>query len=585
MVCHPNRNSQESVIAQKVRGNTQGLKPSQLKHLARLYTRRYPQTGAMTGEQARELAMLSAGTGRQIGVLVDRKGKPDMVLVGDAGGIYIPALTRSRRYAGRLRGLRLVHTHLGAEPLNQEDLMDMVFLRLDAVIALNVSRDGEPGDVSYAHLLPPNPDAKPYEIHGPMPWHRLDVDFEALVEALEDELARSGETLAADGAALGEVERALLVSVDTASRHEQEISLAELAELARTAGLEKAGDVVQRVRKTNPKTIMGKGKLAELEVRALQENAGVILFDQELTPSQMRNLANVTERKILDRTQLILDIFAQHATTRSGKLQVEMAQLQYTLPRLTGTGRALSRLMGGIGGRGPGETKLETDRRRVRERITRIRKELKNLRKRRKATRLRRAKAGLPVAALVGYTNAGKSTLLNTLTESKVLAENKLFATLDPTTRRLRFPMERELILTDTVGFIRHLPDELKEAFRATLEELEVADLLIHVAEAPHPELEKHIAAVEDILREMELFDIPRLLVLNKWDAVEEPERVALRHAYPHAVTACALDRRSLRELADAVCAQAFPGWSEVDALGAMEGVEEEDEGDGNDAV
>ena len=529
--------------------------------------------------------MLSAGTGRQIGVLVDRLGKPDMVLVGDARGIYIPALTRSRRHAGRLRGLKLVHTHLGEEPVNQEDLMDMVFLRLDAVIALNVVAHGEPGSVSYAHLLPPNPDAKPYEVHGPMPWHRLDVDFEALVEALEDELARSGGTLAEEGAAMGEAERALLVSVDVTPRHTQEVSLAELAELARTAGLVTTGSVVQRVRKTNPKTIMGKGKLAELEVRALQENAGVILFDQELTPSQMRNLAKVTERKILDRTQLILDIFAQHATTRSGKLQVEMAQLQYTLPRLSGTGRALSRLMGGIGGRGPGETKLETDRRRVRERITRIRQDLKGLRKRRKATRLRRAKAGLPVAALVGYTNAGKSTLLNTLTASKVLAEDKLFATLDPTTRRLRFPMERELIVTDTVGFIRQLPDELKEAFRATLEELEAADLLIHVAEAPHPELETHIAAVEDILREMELFDIPRLLVLNKWDAVDEAGRTALRHTYPHAVTACALDRASLRELADAVCAQAFPGWCEVDAWEGMEAVDEADDADDADAI
>ncbi|WP_461210795.1 GTPase HflX [Desulfocurvus sp. DL9XJH121] len=531
----------------------------------------------MSPEQAKELSMLSAGTGRQLGLLIDRKGRPEMVLVGEAGGLFIPELSRQRRFAGRLRGLRLVHTHLGNEPLTQEDLMDMVFLRLDAVIALTVDPYGMPQEASYAHLLPPNPDAKPYEITGPVPWHRVDTDFPALAEALEEELARGGGTLAEDGAALGEAERALLVSVDTAPREAQEISLAELSELARTAGLETTGRVVQRVRQVNPKTIMGKGKLAELEVRALQENAGLILFDQELTPSQMRNLASVTERKILDRTQLILDIFAQHATTRSGKLQVEMAQLQYTLPRLAGTGRALSRLMGGIGGRGPGETKLETDRRRVRERITRIRQDLKDLRKRRKATRLRRAKAGLPVAALVGYTNAGKSTLLNTLTESKVLAENKFFATLDPTTRRLRFPMERELILTDTVGFIRQLPEELKEAFRATLEELEAADLLIHVADASHPELESHVAAVEDILAEMDLADIPRLLVLNKWDAVDQDFRDALLHTHPEAIRACALDRASLRELADAVCAKAFPGWCETSPLDHMQALEDDD--------
>ncbi len=531
-----------------------------MKQLARLYNRQFPTQDGMTPEQARELGMLSVGISRQIGLLIDRKGKPDMVIVGDARGIYIPELTRSRRFAGRLRGLRLLHTHLSDEPLSQEDLMDMVFLRLDGIMALTIDGFGQPVNAHWAHLLPPNPDAKPYEVFGPVPWHRVDVDFAAQVEALEEELAREGTTLVADGAAQGEVERALLVSVDTAPRPVQEISLAELAELARTAGLETGGSVVQRVRAVNPRTIMGKGKLTELEVRALQENAGVILFDQELTPSQMRDLAQITERKILDRTQLILDIFAQHATTRSGKLQVEMAQLQYTLPRLTGTGRALSRLMGGIGGRGPGETKLETDRRRVRERITRIKKELDELRKRRKATRLRRAKAGLPVVALVGYTNAGKSTLLNTLTDSKVLAENKLFATLDPTTRRLRFPMERELILTDTVGFIRQLPEELKEAFRATLEELESADLLIQVADAGHPELETHVRAVEDILRDMELHEIPRLLVLNKWDTVDEAGRELVANMYPEAIAATAVDKGTLRVLVDAISARAFSG-------------------------
>jgi GTP-binding protein HflX len=237
----------------------------------------------------------------------------------------------------------------------------------------------------------------------------------------------------------------------------QEVHLQELTALAATAGLTTAGTMVQRVREANPRTIMGKGKLADLEVQALQADAGIVVFDQELTPAQMRNLAEITERKILGRTQLILDIFAQHAATRSGRLQVEMAQLQYTLPRLAGKNRALSRLMGGIGGRGPGETKLEIDRRRVRERITRIKK-LADLRRRRGATRARRAQAGLPVVALVGYTNAGKSTLLNTLTRSDVLAQDKLFATLDPTSRRLRFPQDHELILTDTVGFIRHLP-------------------------------------------------------------------------------------------------------------------------------
>ena len=322
--------------------------------------------------------------------------------------------------------------------------------------------------------------------------------------------------------------------------------------------MEVAGRLIQRVAKVNPTTILGKGKLADLETSCLQAGVGVVIFDQVLTPAQMRNLADITERRILDRTQLILDIFAQHATTRSGKLQVELAQLQYRLPRLVGRHRALSRLAGGIGGRGPGETKLEEDRRKVRERIARLKKELTKLRSRRKATRSRRAKAGLPVAALVGYTNAGKSTLLNSLTQSDVLSEDKLFATLDPTTRRLRFPRERELIVTDTVGFIRELPDELREAFRATLEELDEADLLIHVADAGHPELEAQMAAVETILEDMDLAGSARILVLNKWDTLDDEQRQALSNAYPGAIACSALDRAGLEPLSRELAARLF---------------------------
>lgn len=520
--------------------------------------------GGLGPEQARELAMLSAAIGRQVGLLVDRQGRPEMVLVGDAQGLYIPELPRARRFAGRLRGLRLMHTHLAGEPLSQEDLMDMVFLRLDGVLVLAVGPHGQPGDVTWAHLNPPGPGAEPYTVLGPLPLHRLEVDLEAQAAAIEDELARSGGALSADGTASGDDARAILVSVSTEPRPVQEAHLQELAALAATAGLATAGTMVQRVREANPRTIMGKGKLADLEVQALQADAGIVVFDQELTPAQMRNLAEITERKVLDRTQLILDIFAQHAATRSGRLQVEMAQLQYTLPRLAGKNRALSRLMGGIGGRGPGETKLEIDRRRVRERITRIKKELEDLRRRRGATRARRAQAGLPVVALVGYTNAGKSTLLNTLTRSDVLARDKLFATLDPTSRRLRFPQEHELILTDTVGFIRHLPAELREAFRATLEELESADLLVHVADAGHPELEEHLRAVEDILREMDLHELPRLLALNKWETLEPEQALALQNAHPRAIPITARERASLRPLVAAIVARAFPGWSDV---------------------
>lgn len=516
-----------------------------------MFQRQFPSDGNYTNEQARELAELSADTGRQIALLIDRQGKVAMVLVGDNRAIYIPELPRARMASGRLRGLRLLHTHLSDESLSQEDLMDMVFLRLDSVTALTVT-DGFPQTAQVAHLLPPNPDEKSYEVFEPVRWDRMDRDLGSIVEALEDEFSRQ-----MDARDTGSDEnRVLLVSVDKAPRPVQELSLEELAELADTAGLKAAGTMIQRVRKINPKFIMGKGKLADLEVRALQANASVIIFDQELSPTQIRNLAKVTERKILDRTQLILDIFAQHATSKSGKLQVEMAQLKYTLPRLVGKNRAMSRLMGGIGGRGPGETKLEIDRRRANDRLTRLKKELKQVRKRRTQTRERRAKAGLPIVSLVGYTNAGKSTLLNTLTQSKVIAEDKLFATLDPTSRRIRFPQEREVVLTDTVGFIRRLPPDLKEAFRATLEELESADLLVLVCDVSHPEVEEQVEAVRTILREMDLDEIPVVLVLNKWDRVDMEGREAMQHVFPDGIPAVAVKRGSLEPVVEAILAQ-----------------------------
>jgi GTP-binding protein HflX len=526
---------------------------------------------------------LSASIGRQIGLLIDRQGRPKLVLVGQPNAILIPEFERARESSGRLRGVRLLHTHLSPEPLSQEDLMDLLFLRLDSIAALTVNEFGEPGQLHFARLLPANPENKAYDVESPLAWDRVDLDCTAMVQALEDELARA--SLALDprtglpavqkGGA--RQEKALLVSVSTLPRAAQERSLAELSELARTADLDVAGSMLQRVPQLNPKFIMGKGKLAELEVQALQTGASVILFDQELSPTQQRNLAELTERKVIDRTQLILDIFARHATTAAGKLQVEMAQLKYTLPRLVGKNKALSRLMGGIGGRGPGETKLELDRRKTRDRMARIRQDLKKLRSHRASLRARRAKAGLPLAALVGYTNAGKSTLLNALTSSKVLAENKLFATLDPTTRRLRFPEERELILSDTVGFIRELPEELVEAFRATLEELEAADLLLHVVDASHPEAEEQAQAVDSILRELELQDIPRVTVLNKWDALNEEERLVMARFFPGAIPVSALRGEGLDELARVVASRI--DWS-VEPVAWRAPVLEEDSAD-----
>ena len=523
----------------------QGLKPSQLNALNRLFNRRFPPADVYTIEQARELALMSRAIGRQLGLLIDRKGRVQMVLVGQAGGILIPELPRARTGQERLRGLRLLHTHLSPDGISQEDLMDMLFLRLDAVIALSVNPAGDPVQWQAAHLLPSGAADRPYHLDAPQPWDRTAARFAATAEALEEELARRVE----NAREAADAPRALLVSVAAQPRVLQERNLDELAELARTAGLTVAGRMVQRVAQVNPRLILGKGKVAELEVLALQGRAGMLVFDGELSPAQLHNLADITERKVIDRTQLILDIFAQHAVSRAGKLQVELAQLRYTQPRLVGKNRAMDRLMGGIGGRGPGETKLETDRRKSRERMARIRKELEQLRRQRAFTRARRSRQGVPLAALVGYTNAGKSTLLNTLTRSGVLAENKLFATLDPTTRRLRFPAEREVILADTVGFIRNLPKELMDAFRATLEELEAADLLVHVADASHPDLLQQITAVETILAEMELDRVPRLLALNKWDQLAAAARAELADAFPLALPVSAKNGEGLAPL------------------------------------
>ena len=516
-----------------------------MKALNRLTTRRFPATDVYTIDQARELSLLSRALGRQLGMLIDRKGRVDMVLVGEAGGILIPELPRARSGADRLRGLRLLHTHLTPDGLSQEDLMDLLFLRLDAIIVLTVNPDGDPVQWQEAHLLPTPVAGQPYRVEQLRPWDQTSAHFAATAEALEEELARRSD----DTREASDAPRALLVSVAAQPRIIQERNLDELAELARTAGLVVAGRMVQRVAQVNPKFILGKGKMAELEVLALEGRAGILVFDGELSPAQLHNLADITERKVLDRTQLILDIFAQHAVTRAGKLQGELAQLRYTQPRLTGKNRAMDRLMGGIGGRGPGETKLETDRRRSRERMARLRKELDQLRRQRAFTRSRRARRGIPLAALVGYTNAGKSTLLNNLTRSEVLAENKLFATLDPTTRRLRFPAEREIILADTVGFIRNLPRELMDAFRATLEELESADLLVHVADASHPDLLQQITSVETILEELELQHMPRILLLNKWDLLDVPARAELADAFPHAIPVSARTGDGLKRL------------------------------------
>lgn len=483
--------------------------------LDRLASRRVAPEYIINQELARALTEISADIGRQIGLLITRAGHIESVIVGDYKTIVIPALSQIRSAGGRLKGLRCVHTHLAGEGITEDDLMDLLFLRLDLMAVLKVQPNGLPEKLYSVHLLPAG---------GEEQWHYLPPvvpalqppTFLELITALENEFAKLRPVRDVD---MGR-DRAILVSVTTMSKQSGQESMDELIELARSDDVVVLDTVIQRRNKVNPRLILGKGKLGELMLTALRCNANLLIFDQELNPSQIRSITDYTDLRVIDRTQLILDIFARRALSREGKLQIEMAQLKYMLPRLGMRDDALSRLTGGIGGRGPGETKLEVDRRRINDRLTKLGDRLKAVSRERYNRRSRRRKRELPVLSLVGYTNAGKSTLLNTLTSSKILAEDKLFATLDPTSRRLRFPEDMEVIITDTVGFIRNLPSDLLQAFKATLEELNEADVLVHVVDVSNPRFVDQMQVVDDLLQELELANIPCLRLFNKVDLV-----------------------------------------------------------------
>jgi GTP-binding protein HflX len=506
-------------------GHTGGLKASQLLHLERLYRRRIPLQMVASKEIVLEICRLSHEIQRQIGLLIDRHGRVAYVLVGDHHRLWIPETPDFRTAADRLKGLRLVHTHLSREALTQDDYTDLVLLRLDLIAAITISDQGQPMDVHAAHLLPATAARNPHRTIQSLDWAQLDIGCLDLIKALEAELT---QIKAVHPASEGQ-ERALLVSVSTKARSQALDSLAELSHLARSAGLNIVGQVVQQRHTVDGRYLMGLGKLQDLTLAAMQQAATVIVFDNELNPSQIRSITDRIALKVIDRTQLILDIFAQRAKSREGKLQVELAQLRYLLPRLVTKNTAMSRLTGGIGGRGPGETKLEINRRRAHERINRLEKALAQVQHHRGRQRGRRQKNALPIISIIGYTNAGKSTLLNSLTKSRVETRNQLFATLDPSSRRLRFPQDIDVIITDTVGFIRDLPADLMTAFRATLEELESADLLLHVIDISNPFCLAQAEAVERILTELKLNHIPTLNVLNKTDLVDHASLMRIR--------------------------------------------------------
>ncbi|HRH41614.1 MAG TPA: GTPase HflX [Pyrinomonadaceae bacterium] len=474
------------------------------------------------------MSEISHETGRLIGVLINRKGQIEYVMVGDAKRIWMPDFKRVRVAQDRFRGLRCVHTQLQGNKLTQDDLTDLALLRLDLMASIQVDvKTGLPNLVHAAHLLPTTAEkieteaqTLPYEFLPPQIPSQLDTDFTELINSLEEEMARNRQTARTRQT---NRDRVILVSVTTDSIFDAEESMAELEELALSADVIVLDKIIQRRQEIDRRTVLGKGKLEELLIRAMRLGADLIVFDTELTPTQVRSITEATELKVIDRPQLILDIFAQRAQSREGKIQVELAQMKYILPRLVmGQDSAFSRLAGGIGGRGPGETKLETDRRRVRDKINNLEKQIDTLSRQRQERRKHRVQKNVPIISLVGYTNAGKSTLLNTLTDSKVYAEKKMFATLDPTSRRLRLPIEQEVIINDTVGFIRDLPEALVAAFRATLEEISDSNLLIHVVDASSPNCLAQIDSVDKILGELKLNEISRLIVLNKADLLDE---------------------------------------------------------------
>ena len=526
-------------------GDIRGLRAAQRGALERTYRRKVRPDQVVSTELARHLCSLSRDIGRQVGVLLTRDGAVSKVIVGDARQLEIPDIGRLRGGPGRFRRLRLVHTHLRGESLTADDLNDLALLRLDMVAVVQALEDGSAGGIEVAYLAPePAADgasatANFLRVEAPQVYE-LDLDFAATIRAVEREMGRRR------GGREARSERALVIGVRPDDGH-----FRETVELVRSAGVEVAGAMRQRRSRIHPRTVVGRGKLTEIVLQSMRAGAEVAIFDIDLKPAQARAFEDATGLKAIDRTQLILDVFAQRARSRDGKLQVELAQLRYSLPRLTEKDKGLSRLAGGIGGRGPGETVLEVGRRRIRDRIRKLEKQVERLSRQRDVARSRRRDRRVPVLSLVGYTNAGKSTLLNALTRSTVKTASQLFVTLDPTSRRIRFPREGEVVITDTVGFIAELPPDLVRAFRATLEELGDADLLLHVVDGSDPAWRTKAEAVDGLIEELSLDSKPVLVVLNKCDLVTE-ERARLLADRLGAIAVSARTREGLDRLVDA---------------------------------
>ncbi len=542
-------------------GNLKGLKPSQLKQLRRLYHQRLPGDRITTPEFAQRLAAVSTDLNQPVSAYINRRGQVIRVGVGNLRQTQIPMLELPRYGAERLCGIRCITTRTKPEPPSDATLTTMAVQRLDVLLTLTLTGEGferrgggATGYVKEAYLahLVPHPETQ-WTISPPLDLDEVaQQDFLALAEGLEEEFRREYVAQHVDP----DQDQVLIVGLMTQNLTPQRFQdlIAELERLVESANAEVVGVVSQSRSRPHPQTVVGAGKVQEIALAAQTKGANLIVFDRDLSPAQVRNLEQQIGIRVVDRTEVILDIFAQRAKTGAGKLQVELAQLEYMMPRLAGRGRTMSRLGGGIGTRGPGETKLETERRAIQRRISRLQKDVTELQAHRSRMRSQRQDQDVPSIALVGYTNAGKSTLLNALTNSDIYAADQLFATLDPTTRRLTITDEETheqtaLVLTDTVGFIHELPPSLVDAFRATLEEVTEADALLHVVDVSHPAWQNQIRDVMEILGDMPVTPGPILLVFNKVDQVSSENLEIAKEEYPQAAFVSARDRTGLETL------------------------------------
>jgi GTP-binding protein HflX len=529
-----------------IHGETNGIRKSILEKLEQLYDTVIPAGQVFCSNLAATMLELSSQINREIAVYLNRKGKVTHVAVGDIRTVSLPSVD-GRRSEKRLSGFRCIHTHPnGDSRLSSIDLAALKNMRFDLMAAISLTPSNETqASFGFISDISTENDSLLTQTIGPISLTEfIQLDFNHLILQI-DKVLESSTTFNN----LHESERAILVGLEQAGTWDVQDSLNELGQLAETAGAEVVAKIWQKKDRPDAALFIGKGKVQEISMLRQEYNANLVIFDDELSPSQQRNLEQALGVKIIDRTSLILDIFAQRAKSHEGKLQVELAQLRYNLPRIGGQGLILSRLGGGIGTRGPGETKLEVDKRRIRSRISDIDQQIENIKKHRQLHRENRTAADIPTIALVGYTNAGKSTLLNRLTSAGVLAEDKLFATLDPTTRRITLPNGLEVLLTDTVGFIQKLPHQLVSAFRGTLEEVGHADLLLHVIDSSHPNYQLQMDAVFKVLRDLQADTKPMILTFNKTEQFDSSQISRLLRDQENSIAISALTGQEIDSL------------------------------------